>query len=655
MLSLTKGVYIFDIEADNLLEEATKIHCLSIGKVLKSGELKIVSTTDYEEMRNFFLNKDITKVGHNILRYDTLVVEKLLDIKVPTKNLIDTLPLSWVLYPQLNSHGLEAWGNLLGISKVDISDWHNLTTEEYIHRCEEDVKINHALFMEQRDYLLELYDTEEQALEFVKYSNFKSICVREQEDIGIRFDKERAEKCLLELEGQKAERIQALEKVIPPEDIMATKTVPSPDKMYKKDGSMSKAWQDWLQFRVDYGIPEDWNESKIQYVKGTKPGNPDSPAQIKNWLYGLGWEPCTFNYTRNKDTNEFKGVPQIYNKDTGEVTPSVKKLIEKEPAVELLNLLGKIKHRIGLFTGMLESAKEVEPGHFRLYATISGYANTMRMQHKKPLVNLPKPSLFMGEEIRGCLISDEGSILCGSDLTGIENATRNNYIYAWDSEYVNEMDRPDFDPHCDIALLAGLMSEDDSAWFIETSRKMEREGYHLSKEEEPKYKELKKIRGVAKQINFASVYGCSPKTMSRNTGMPLNFCAKLIDTYWERNWAVKAFSATVKTKVVKGQTWALNPVSKFWYSLRSEKDIFSTINQSTACFIFDRFVLHTRKLKVKIAYQCHDEMLFNLPEGQEDYVRELIDYAIQKVNDELQLNVTIKSASAFGYTYSSCH
>ena len=67
MLSLTKGVYIFDIEADNLLEEATKIHCLSIGKVLKSGELKIVSTTDYEEMRNFFLNKYITKVGHNII------------------------------------------------------------------------------------------------------------------------------------------------------------------------------------------------------------------------------------------------------------------------------------------------------------------------------------------------------------------------------------------------------------------------------------------------------------------------------------------------------------------------------------------------------------------------------------------------------------
>ena len=56
-------------------------------------------------------------------------------------------------------------------------------------------------------------------------------------------------------------------------------------------------------------------------------------------------------------------------------------------------------------------------------------------------------------------------------------------------------------------------------------------------------------------------------------------------------------------------------------------------------------------------YQGYD---CSLPKGRQWHygkqeVRELIDYAIQKVNDELQLNVTIKSASAFGYTYSSCH
>ena len=84
-LSISSNVYVFDLEADNLLEEATKIHCLSIGKVTKSGEVKIFTTTDYDEMREFFLNKEITKVGHNIIRYDALIAEKILDIKVDYK------------------------------------------------------------------------------------------------------------------------------------------------------------------------------------------------------------------------------------------------------------------------------------------------------------------------------------------------------------------------------------------------------------------------------------------------------------------------------------------------------------------------------------------------------------------------------------------
>ena len=173
MLSLTKGVYIFDIEADNLLEEATKIHCLSIGKVLKSGELKIVSTTDYEEMKNFFLNKDITKVGHNIISYDQEVVMKILGIQPTEKKLIDTLLLSWYLYPNRNTHGLKDFGEEFGIAKPVVEDWQEQPIEVYINRCEEDVKINYHLWMEQRDYLLEIYNEESEAIKLIKYLNLK--------------------------------------------------------------------------------------------------------------------------------------------------------------------------------------------------------------------------------------------------------------------------------------------------------------------------------------------------------------------------------------------------------------------------------------------------------------------------------------------------
>ena len=46
----------------------------------------------------------------------------------------------------------------------------------------------------------------------------------------------------------------------------------------------------------------------------------------------------------------------------------------------------------------------------------------------------------------------------------------------------------------------------------------------------------------------------------------------------------------MKTKSVNGSLWLFNPVSKLWYSLRAEKDIFSTLNQGTGTFCFDMWL-----------------------------------------------------------------
>lgn len=653
-LSLSKGVYIFDIEADNLLEEATKIHCLSVGKVLKSGELRITTTTDYEEMKDFFLNKEITKVGHNIIRYDCLVAEKILGIKVPTSCLIDTLPLSWYLSPGRLKHGLESYGLEYDTEKVAIEDWKNLTEEEYIIRCEQDVRINYALWKDQKAYLLKLYKDEEEAIAIIKYLNFKSICVRDQEEIGIRFDMDRAKAALEKLEKEREEKIVVLAEAMPPEDVMATKTVPK--EMYKKDGTFTTMWLKWLDFKREYGVPDDWNEPSVKYVKSTKPGNPGSTVQIKAWLDSLGWEPCTYAYNRNKETGEVKQVPQVYNKDTGEITPSVFRLIEKEPSLEILNGLGKLKHRIGLLGGLIESCKLQEDGTYRIYPSISGYTNTLRLQHKT-VVNLPKVGLYLGSDIRGCFIrNDENSLLCGADLSNIESVTRNHYIKPLDPDYVATMERDDFDAHIDIAILAKMMSKEDGEWYVETSRKVDAGEYHIEDEEEKaRFKALKKIRGAAKGANFSCTYGVGKTTLARNVGMSENDAQKLIKTYWSRNWAVKEFANSCTVKTIGDQRWIQNPVSKFWLSLRSDKDRFSTVNQSTAVFCLDIWLANVRKLGVVVQYQCHDEILFSLPAGEEASIRELLKESMRLANEQLNLNVTISMAPAFGINYAETH
>ena len=78
---------VFDIETDGLLEEATKIHVLSW--MDKNGE---VQYTHDQFMMALLLTQADTLVGHNIIRFDIPVVEKLLGIKVEAK-LVDTLEI----------------------------------------------------------------------------------------------------------------------------------------------------------------------------------------------------------------------------------------------------------------------------------------------------------------------------------------------------------------------------------------------------------------------------------------------------------------------------------------------------------------------------------------------------------------------------------
>ena len=89
---------IFDIETDGF--NPTKIHVVS----WINEEGTIQSTHDYDDMRTFFLNAD-TLIGHNIVRYDIPVVERILDIKIDAR-IIDTLPLAWYINHSLQKHGL---------------------------------------------------------------------------------------------------------------------------------------------------------------------------------------------------------------------------------------------------------------------------------------------------------------------------------------------------------------------------------------------------------------------------------------------------------------------------------------------------------------------------------------------------------------------
>jgi hypothetical protein len=167
--------------------------------------------------------------------------------------------------------------------------------------------------------------------------------------------------------------------------------------------------------------------------------------------------------------------------------------------------------------------------------------------------------------------------------------------------------------------------------------------------------EVKPIRTKFKPVNYAGVYGVGKKTLSRSSGMSEKECASLLKIYWERNWAVKKVAEETITKTLNGEMWLFNPVSKFWYSLRYEKDIFSTLNQGTGVYCFDCWIQEIFKVREQLTGQFHDEIILEIKKGFRDKCRKLLKDSIKKVNDKLKLNVKLDVDLDFGDSYAEIH
>ena len=612
---------VFDIETNGFLDVMTKIHVLAYQR---EDMEEPVFTHDYDEMREFFLTEDVV-IGHNIIRFDNPAIEKLLGIKVSCQ-VIDTLGLSWYLNHERDRHGLEWYGEDYGIPKPKVVDWDSLTPEDYAHRCVEDVKINMRLWKSLNYKLGKLYSDEAGKQRLISYLNFKLECAALQEQMGWKLDVEKATRYAGQLTVMKEDKTHQLAQIMPKK--INYKKVSRPKLMYKKDGSLSSRGEAWLDLLKQNGQRE--TTQTINVIASTELANPGSTDQVKDWLWSLGWQPETYKFSRNKETGEEKMIPQV-RKD-GELCNSVKKLIEVDPAVEVLEGLTVLTHRLGIFNGFLESHRD---GYLK--ASIAGLTNTLRFKHMKPLVNLPGVDKVWGKEIRECLIAPDGYTLCGADMVSLEDTTKRHYMKPLDPDYVAEMSKEGFDPHLDLAKHAGVITQND----IDMHNSGERS--------------LKALRKNYKVVNYSATYGIGASKLARETGMSLSEAANLLEAFWSRNWSVEAVAKTLEVREVNGSMWLKNPVSGFWYSLRSDKDRFSTLNQGTGVFCFDSWLAICIKNGIKAIGQFHDEVIALVPNGQEEETATIMKGAIQRLNTKLALNVPLDVDPQFGNNYAEIH
>lgn len=624
---------IIDIETDGLLDTVSKIHCLSYIRLSSvNGVLDKGSLTDYNLIKEFILQQEIL-VGHNIIKYDVQVLQKILGINIVSK-LIDTLGISWYLYPYRDKHGLESYTEESGIPKPKIEDWSSLDVSTYINRCEYDTEITLWLFMKEMSYLFNLYDGDVDNI--IGYISFKMDCLMKQEKCGITLDSKLCQKTLENLNILIEEKIIKLSQAMP-------KIVSeiAPKNLYKKDGSYSQAAERWFNKLRELRLPLT---TDVIYENG----NPGSPIQIKDWLFSLGWKPKTYKENKKKEK-----IPQISLPFGKGLCESVKDLYEVEPNLEELDGLYMLQHRVGLLKSFLNNQKV----NGKMVADAHGFTNTMRMQHKVPIVNLPKVEKPYGSEIRACITTTADKILCGCDLSALEDSTKQHYIYFFDPKYVKEMRTEGFDPHLDIGVLAGLITEEESQFYKDFEKGLVEE----TPENKEKYHSIKKKRGISKNGNFAMTYGALPPKVAETCNIPLKDANMLYDIYWTRNSAIKKAADSCIIKSIGSVKWLFNPISKFWYFLKAEKDKFSTLNQSSGVYVFDTWLKNIYKgikesgKDINILLQYHDEFLGELPKEDKELMSNIVNKAVKETNQMLKLNIEIGCSIEFGNNYAECH
>lgn len=147
-------IIVLDSESDGLAYDCTKLHNLC---TTENGE-DFFYTTDYDEMKRELLSADLI-VCHNAVRHDKVVFKRILGVDIPYTKFIDTLAVSWHLYPNRQKHGLASWGETVGINKVYVGsdEWETGDPELMRNRVIEDVKINWKVWKIMESRLKEIY------------------------------------------------------------------------------------------------------------------------------------------------------------------------------------------------------------------------------------------------------------------------------------------------------------------------------------------------------------------------------------------------------------------------------------------------------------------------------------------------------------------
>ena len=410
---------IFDIETNGL--KPSVIWCIC---AIKDDKMITIEMPDKQAWE--CLMEGVTEViGHNIIRYDIPVVERLLDVSIDCK-IIDTLVMSRLYNPSLDGgHSLDAWGQRLNFPKGDYHDWSALTPA-MVEYCQQDVRVTERLYAKLKQEL-DGFGTESIDLEHTVQS-----AINEQINNGWLLDQRKATDLVAELKEKQYDLEDKVHEKFKPLPTFVKEITPK----YKKDGGLSSVG---LKFLGDDWVNVDGPFSRIDWPAF----NLASRQQIGRYLRRFGWKPEKFtdNGQAIVDEKVLEGVTHI-------------------PEAQLIAEYLMVGKRIAQVQSWLDAVEDDGRVHGQVNAI---GAVTGRMTHSKPnMAQVPAVGAPYGSECRACWTVPDGHKLVGVDASGLE--LRMLAAMMKDPEYTDEVVNGDI--HTKNMQAAGLKERAQSKTFI---------------------------------------------------------------------------------------------------------------------------------------------------------------------------------------------
>lgn len=409
---------IFDIEADNLLDDATTVHCIVCRDITWDTEKVYTFEPDQIKEGLVFLSKADTLIGHNIIDYDLRVLKKLYDFDY-TGKVIDTLVYSRTIwcdvreiditlskknnFPQklMGSHSLKAWGYRLGELKGEFnvgSESFAVFTQEMLQYCVQDTQVTAKLYHKimEKNFSQQALDLE---------TEIHTLLLQQQE-YGFPFDVEAGKELWYKLAARKSE--------------------------------------------IENELVETFEPTIVELKTKTKtiPFNPASRMQIADRLMKRGWKPEAFTDGGDPKVDEsiLSGIDM--------------------PEAAMLNEYLLLNKRLGqLATGNQAWLKLEKNGRMHGRVNHMG-AVTSRCTHSNPNVaQVPSVGAPFGKECRALFHAPVGYSLLGADASGLELRCLAHYMAAYDDgSYADTVVNGDI--HTINQEAAGLPTRNNAKTFI---------------------------------------------------------------------------------------------------------------------------------------------------------------------------------------------